>query len=363
MDVKVSVIIPVYNAERTVLGAVDSALAQTLGDIEVIVVDDGSTDGTRALLERTYGTNEKVRLLFQERNAGVGAARNRGLAEASGEYISFLDSDDAQRSDMLERMFVSAKECDADVLHTTGFLMPAVPAPDDLNTLDGKDLKEITLDRRDTSEAISFAPGDAKERLEEWCAHRYHWGIWNKLFSKRFLREHGLLFDAINLAEDMLFCLKALYYAERYAVLPGAWYVYRTSGETLSRQRASVKTVTALTEKQLRAAEAARRFVSSEGFFADHPVLTQKIYRTVCNTIGLFYIHPALKALSVEQVQEDGGVSSFFAREFGEKSAYVEFLYWRIQELTGEGFDLVKSLGDAGEFEKMSGQSKKRRNY
>jgi glycosyltransferase involved in cell wall biosynthesis len=98
--VKVSVVIPAYNAERELRQAVESALAQTAGDLEVIVVDDGSTDGTRAVAEGF--DDPRVRAVSQE-NAGAAAARNAGIAVASGEYVAFLDADDAWLPTKLER--------------------------------------------------------------------------------------------------------------------------------------------------------------------------------------------------------------------------------------------------------------------
>ncbi|MFO7899046.1 MAG: glycosyltransferase family A protein [Planctomycetota bacterium] len=89
---RVSAVIPAYNAERFVAEAVDSALAQTHPNVEVVVVDDGSTDGTPDVLER-YDDDPRVRVLRQE-HAGPAAARNRAIAEASGEYVAFLDADD-----------------------------------------------------------------------------------------------------------------------------------------------------------------------------------------------------------------------------------------------------------------------------
>ncbi|MEA2239237.1 MAG: hypothetical protein QOC81_3961 [Thermoanaerobaculia bacterium] len=96
---RVSVIIPTYNYGRFLREAVDSALAQTYTPVEVIVVDDGSTDDTPQILAE-YG--ERIRVIRQN-NRGVGAARNRGIAAASGEYLAFLDSDDIWRPQALER--------------------------------------------------------------------------------------------------------------------------------------------------------------------------------------------------------------------------------------------------------------------
>jgi glycosyltransferase involved in cell wall biosynthesis len=98
----VSFIVPAYNVERYVERAVDSALAQTYPNIEVIVVDDGSTDGTWALLNRLYASDARVKLI-QQRNAGPSAARNHAVQHARGEYVHFLDADEFLLPTKVER--------------------------------------------------------------------------------------------------------------------------------------------------------------------------------------------------------------------------------------------------------------------
>ncbi|MCM8790656.1 MAG: glycosyltransferase [Candidatus Omnitrophica bacterium] len=97
----VSVIIPTYNCAHYIAEAVDSVLSQTFGDIEIIIIDDGSTDETSGVLER-YSGEGKLRCIIQ-RHAGLPASRNRGLEEATGEYIAFLDADDMFLPDKIER--------------------------------------------------------------------------------------------------------------------------------------------------------------------------------------------------------------------------------------------------------------------
>ena len=87
---QVSVIIPAYNGDRYIVQAVESALCQTFTDLEIIVVDDGSTDATHQILQPYF---DRIRYVYQE-NRGVAAARNRGIQEAQGEFIAFLDQDD-----------------------------------------------------------------------------------------------------------------------------------------------------------------------------------------------------------------------------------------------------------------------------
>jgi len=102
MNPKVSVIIPTYNRAAQVQSAIESALAQTSGDLEVIVVDDGSSDGTGQILEEIYG--DRIRY-FAQANQGVSAAWNKGLAEARGEWVAFLASDDFWEKEKLEWQF------------------------------------------------------------------------------------------------------------------------------------------------------------------------------------------------------------------------------------------------------------------
>lgn len=105
--VTISVIIPVYNGERTIKKTIESVLSQTLSDIEVIAINDGSEDSTLEILENILDSRLKV---FSYLNSGVAASRNRGLAEATGEYISFIDADDLWTPDKLEAQFQALQE-------------------------------------------------------------------------------------------------------------------------------------------------------------------------------------------------------------------------------------------------------------
>ena len=114
-DLKVSVIVPVYNGEKYLVRCMDSIVGQTLKETEIICVDDGSSDRSPEILDEYARRDNRVRLISQ-RNAGAGAARNRGLSEAKGEYLSFLDADDFFEPDMLERAYRKAKEQKAQIL-------------------------------------------------------------------------------------------------------------------------------------------------------------------------------------------------------------------------------------------------------
>lgn len=113
---KISVIMPAYNAEKYIRNALDSILAQTFDSYEILVVNDGSTDGTSAIIE-AYCTEypEKIQIITQE-NGGTGAARNEGIKNASGSYVLFMDADDVVEEDMLSDLYASAVKYQSEVV-------------------------------------------------------------------------------------------------------------------------------------------------------------------------------------------------------------------------------------------------------
>lgn len=115
----ISIIIPLYNKAESIATALDSVLAQTYQDFEVVVVDDGSTDDGVAIVEKY--TDSRIRLIRQD-NAGVSAARNRGIAEAKGAYVAFLDADDEWMPVFLEEIVVLQKEFPASRAHATRYV-------------------------------------------------------------------------------------------------------------------------------------------------------------------------------------------------------------------------------------------------
>ena len=116
MEPIISVIVPVYNLEKDLPRCLDSILAQTHPALEVIAVDDGSRDGSRAVLEDYARRDSRVRPIFKE-NGGVTSARLRGLAESTGEWVGFVDGDDEIEPDMYERLLENARKFGADISH------------------------------------------------------------------------------------------------------------------------------------------------------------------------------------------------------------------------------------------------------
>ena len=120
----ISVIVPIYNVERFIERCVKSLMEQTLQDVEYIFVDDAATDNSMKILAATLSiySDHNIRILVHQENKGLPAARNTGLAVATGEYVFHCDSDDYMEKDMLEVLYKKAKETDADIVWCDWFL-------------------------------------------------------------------------------------------------------------------------------------------------------------------------------------------------------------------------------------------------
>ena len=217
-NIKVSVIIPCYNAERFLRECLDSILNQTLKEIEVICIDDGSTDSTIEILKEYVEKDERFNFLTQE-NQFAGVARNRGLEIAKGKYLSFLDADDLFEPIMLEVMYNKSEEDMADICIGAG----------------GKyDLRE----KRITSNyklQYSLLPSKVPFSSEDVYKNIFSVGYtpsWNKLYKRTFIESNGLKFQEIARSNDVLFTQSAISIAQRITVADGWLFHYRVGSET-----------------------------------------------------------------------------------------------------------------------------------
>lgn len=220
---RVSVIVPCYNAGAYLLPCLRSVLAQTMGDLELLVIDDGSTDGSLDAAQAVAREDARVRVLHQE-NRGVCAARNRGLDAAQGEYVTFVDGDDLLAPDALERMLAAAPGADMVVCAH--------------ETFDAQGKAQIVrpetrwMDRRGEARrraaALRLIEGDSV--LNIMCG---------KLHRRALLeREHLRLDEGVRIAEDALFNLEAVLCGEGVAFLDEPVYRYRMHGASATHTRA-----------------------------------------------------------------------------------------------------------------------------
>ena len=159
MNELISIIVPVYNIKEYLPRCVDSLREQTYPNIEILLVDDGSTDGTGALCDELAAKDERIRV-FHKENGGSSSARNIGLSKAQGEYIGFVDSDDYVEPDMYECLYRALQEQDAQIaqvgrneIDEQGNLLPDICIPpEETEFLQSRDfLKELLMHRGDCS--------------------------------------------------------------------------------------------------------------------------------------------------------------------------------------------------------------------
>ncbi len=218
---KISVIISAYNSEKYLEECLNSVLNQTMEDYEVIVVNDGSTDGTQEILNR-YQEMYSHLMAFEKENGGPSSARNLGMEKASGEYLYFMDSDDILEHDALEAMYDRAEEEKADLVVASYDIF------DEDRTYKIYNLNEI-LDE------------DSIQKYE--LKLLWTFSLWNKLFKKETIDQHQFTFPPISYSEDGVFTMRFVYCAEKITGLNKVIYHYRrmTNGDAITSTISSGK--------------------------------------------------------------------------------------------------------------------------
>ncbi len=196
---KISVILPCYNVAKYISACLDSLLNQTLRDIEIICVDDKSSDDTAEIIKQYVAKDARIRLIEQKKNGGVSIARNTGIDAASGEYIGFVDPDDWVDTDFYEKLYKAAVENKADI------------AKADLTVVD---LDGILI----------------RGRLNRYVKQNklnFQFEFTSAIYRKKLLDKHNLRFlPAISIGEDVNMQTKAAFLANKVAVIDSTSYMY-----------------------------------------------------------------------------------------------------------------------------------------
>lgn len=211
----ISVIIPMHNAEAHIRETLESIAAQTLTSFEVIIVDDGSTDGSAGIVEDFSRRDNRFRRLATAGTGSAGAARNMGLAEARGEYLAFLDADDLFAPTMLEKLHVKAKHEAADVI-LTGYRT--------FNDATGEETpQKWALRLEHLPKTTPFAPGDIADHI----FYVTNPANWNKLFRREHVMDKGIRFQHLARSNDAFFTFLSLATASRISYVAEELVRYR----------------------------------------------------------------------------------------------------------------------------------------
>ena len=211
--IKLSIVVPVYNVEKYLKKCLDSLVSQTLKDIEIIVVNDGSKDDSQIIIDDYKKKYSKIIKSFIKENGGLSDARNFGIAKAKGEYIAFLDSDDYVKKDAYEKMYLKAKEKNFDMV-----VCDFVYAYNDHNDLAYSNVKKDIFDRN---------------MIKNLYSNIYP-AAWNKIYRRKVLIDNQILFKKGVWFEDVEFIYRLLPFISNVGVVNEdlIYYVQRDSSIT-----------------------------------------------------------------------------------------------------------------------------------
>lgn len=219
-----SIIIPIHNSEKYLKPCIESVIRQSYRNLEIILVENNSTDASKSICQEYAIKDNRIRL-FCERNKGAASARNRGLREAQGEFITFVDSDDLLRENAYELIIPLMKKNGADLacysfeyIDESGYPLnwytPRLTKYKNKKNLNGRDMAKIFLTSKDIE---GFG--------------------WNKIFKRSIFSENNIRFEETKTAfEDMAILFDALCYCKRAIIVPEQLYFYRQIDSSLSHQ-------------------------------------------------------------------------------------------------------------------------------
>jgi glycosyltransferase involved in cell wall biosynthesis len=215
---KLSIIVPVFNVKRYIRECVESLVRQHYSNFEIIIVDDGSTDGSSELCDELSMTDKRICVIHQQ-NEGLSAARNTGLKNACGQYISFIDSDDYVSSDMFSKLISAIERTDSSVA---------------ICNFEVFNRENKYKSRRYHNEIIEFSPESQiyfySAALDSSC---------NRVFKANVIKEHGLTFEhkSIVAQEDYWFQVRLFSFIERIVTIEDCMYYYRERESSITKSR------------------------------------------------------------------------------------------------------------------------------
>lgn len=219
----ISVIVPIYNVDVYLAQCIESILDQTYSNLEIILVDDGSTDTCPVICDEYAARDNRVNVIHKE-NAGVSSARNTGLKKSTGQYIGFIDGDDFVESDMFEKMLERLVEESAPMCICTKYI------------IDGHYRSNSTIN----GTAIS-----GTQALQQLIKMNFPTSLWACLYSRCIL-ENKYLCEDIHFLEDLEFQFRILLNVKKVAICNNSWYHYRQREGSANHQQINEKVMTCL---------------------------------------------------------------------------------------------------------------------
>ena len=280
----VSVIVPIYNVASYLPACLDSILVQTFREFELILVDDGSTDGSREMAEAYAKKDARIRLVKRRWNHGASSAYTLGMEMCRGRYLAFVDDDDVVAPNYLECLFTVAEQMDADVVQ--GAYQTFYENPGDGTVIQGY-------------QSVEQLPENLQSRVEFFFHGRVHLAPWCKLLRKAFLDEHHIEFYEMPVAPDVSFHYQCLLTAPRYVLIPDVLYHYRQRPGSIVTV-GGMERVRRYAVAMARAVEEISRWARGETLFSDEKTKWQIV--VVMYAFFRFKLRELAKSLGEEEV-------------------------------------------------------------
>ena len=338
---KVSVIMPVYNGMANLSGTINDVLNQSLKEIEVICVDDGSTDGSDSLLEE-YATKDARLTIIHQKNQYAGVARNNGLSVAKGKYVVFWDCDDNFEPDALEKMYIQAEIDSAEI---------TVCDADEYSEETGDYSLPGYIKYKYLPENRPFSRQEIGERIFDFSGNV----PWNKMYLKSFIEEHNLAFEATRQFNDMYFVMSAYYHAKKITTVPNVLIHYRVfagssltdtaSKDPLSMYNSYLKLQEYMKDdlEKDKALKRGFRNKALSGFM--RMINLQTNYQSYDNLLQCVR-DGAFKKLGIDQMSEEDYFSKWMYEQAQvmENSTTNEFMAWKLRKRYLENKDIKDKI-------------------
>ena len=278
---KVSIIVPVYNTEKYLKRCLDSLVKQTLEDLEIVIVDDGSKEPCALLCDELARMDPRIKVVHKM-NGGLGFARNTGIDAASGQYIGFVDSDDYIEPEMYEMLYDAATRYKADLAISGICFVGGNTFSKEEDYLPKSYFEEDTVFEKEGLQKLLL--GVVGALPHEPDDSRYGVSVCKNIFRNELLQEKGIRFlsERKILSEDTLFMVDFIKQADCAVGVPGAWYCYCRNEDSLSKSYSSTRferSVVFLKELENNIADV----VSGESYQIYLDRLTQGFGRVLCS--------------------------------------------------------------------------------
>ncbi len=325
---KVSVLIPLYNAEEYIRMTLLSLRNQTMQEFEIVIVDDCSTDGSlkviEELKEKEEKIKEKIKIIKLEKNGGISNTRNVALRFATGEYVTFLDNDDMLIPHALEKFVEYAEKWEAEVVHTHSHYQNPKNMPQGDRMLFKMASFEHGNKKNLTSPAYLLT-NEMSERMKQFSIYGVDWNVWGKLFKREFLMKNSIEFPKIKLTEDLLFVFQTLLYAKKYVMIPEVLYIYRYRTDSTLHGERNENFMRNVIDVQINGTKILNGYMDEEEHFKKHYKDRERVIE--------FYMN--LELLGTKLMQKKYGeqanyfekLEEMYKKYFGADATFIAYIH------------------------------------